>query len=143
MVVSVGELFRVARALREVALEAARDPGEEPATEGLVVVTDDLAHHDGATVGEVAARTGVAQSLVSKVVAELRDGGVVTTAPEEGDRRRTRIFLAPSTRAALLPERGGRSMDAALRLRFAELSDDELSQLQATLDQLAALIMRP
>lgn len=142
MVVSVGELFRLARVLREVALDAARDPGEEPATEGLVVVADDLAHHDATTVGEVAGRTGIAQSLVSNVVAQLRDAGVVTTVVDERDRRRTRIHLAASVREGLLAERGQRDVEVALRQRFADLADDERAQLEETLRQLAVLIAR-
>lgn len=58
----------------------------------MVAVTDDIAHRDGTTVGEIADRTGLAQSFVSKVVAQLREGGVVEMAVNDLDRCRNRIW---------------------------------------------------
>ena len=142
VVVSVGDLFRVARTLREVALEVARDPGEDQPSEGLVVVTEDIAHHDGTTVGEIAARTGVAQSFVSHVVARLREGGVVETVVDEGDRRRSRIQLTASARGQLFPERGRRDVEEALFRRLPELSAAERSRIEAALEQLASVVAR-
>ena len=45
------------------------------------------------TVTEIAERTGVAQSLVARVVAQLHDGGVVETATDETDRPCTRSAI--------------------------------------------------
>ena len=137
VVVNVGELFRVARLLREVALEAARDPDEAVASEGLVVVTDDVVHHDDTTVTEIAERTGVAQSLVSKVVAQLHDGGVVETATDETDRRRTRIRLTDLARSQVLAERARRPVDDVLRQRFPELDEKALARIEAAIELLA------
>lgn len=120
VVVTVGELFRLSRLLREMALMAATDPGEPPPSAGLVAVTDDIAHHEGTTVGETAARTGLAQSLVSKVVAQLCAGGVVEMTVDERDRPRSLIRITDSARREVFAERGQRSVADVLRQRFPE-----------------------
>src|SRR5947209_1059893 len=103
---TVGELFRLARLLREVAIVAARGPDEPPAPPGLVTIVDDVAHHDGTSVGEVAARTGLAQSLVSKTIARLRDAGVVKVSVDPTDRRRGRITITETARSQIFAMRG-------------------------------------
>ncbi len=137
VVVTVGELFRLSRVLREIALAAATDPGEPPPSAGLVAVTDDIAHHEGTTVGETATRTGLAQSLVSKVVAELREGGVVEMTVDERDRRRNLIRITDSARREVFSERGRRSVADVLRQRFPERPEAQLTQLEALLEALA------
>lgn len=136
-VATVGDLFRITRLLREVALDAARDSGEAVASAGLVVVTEDVAHHDDTTVTEIAKRTGVAQSLVSKVVAQLHDGGVVEAVVDSADRRRTRIRLTELARSQMLPERARRPVNEALFRRFPDLDQKELAQVEAAIEQLA------
>lgn len=135
--VTVGELFRVSRLLREVALAAASDPGEAAPSEGLVVVTDDIVHHDDTTVTETAARTGMAQSLVSKVVAQLHEGGIVETVIDETDRRRSRIRVTDLARSQILPQRARRPVSDELRQQLPELDEKALARIEATLDQLA------
>jgi len=137
VVVTVGELFRLSRVLREVALEAAADPGETAPSVGLVAVTDDIVHHEGTTVGETAARTGLAQSLVSKVVAQLRDGGVVEMTVDETDRRRTLIRITDSARTQVFANRGQRSVADVLRHRCPERSEAQLARIEAALEALA------
>src|SRR5947209_2570426 len=119
--VTAGELFRLARILREVALAAVRDPEEPPAPPGLVAIADDIAHHDGTTIGEIAARTGLAQSLVSKTVARLREAGVVTACVDANDRRRSHITITDTARSQVFAARGARSVTSALQDRFPSL----------------------
>lgn len=142
VVVTVGELFRVSRLLREVALAAARDPGEGAPSAGLVVVTDDIAHHDDTTVTQIAARTGMAQSLVSKVVAQLHEAGVVESVSDDTDRRRTQIRLTSLARSHVLPERARRTVRDALRQRLPELDEQALARIEVALDQLARQLPR-
>jgi DNA-binding MarR family transcriptional regulator len=139
--VTAGELFRLARLLRDLALAAARDPDEPPAPPGLVAITDDIAHHDGTSVGEIAARTGLAQSLVSKTVARLRDAGVVDVAQDANDRRRTRIAISRNARSQVFATRGGRSVTRALRDRFPGLPAKRLGKVEALLDQLGTELL--
>jgi DNA-binding MarR family transcriptional regulator len=133
---TAGELFRLARLLREVALTATRDPDEPPAPPGLVAVADDIAQHDGTTVGEIAARTGLAQSLVSKTVARLRDAGVVSARQDPTDRRRTRITITHAARSQILATRGARTVTRALNARLPSLSAERIAKVEALLDQL-------
>ncbi len=133
---TAGALFRLARLLREVALAAARDSDEPPAPPGLVSVTDDIAHHDGTTVGEIAARTGLAQSLVSKTVARLREAGVVNACVDATDRRRTRITITDTARSQVLATRGARTVTRALHDCFPSLSAERVAEVEALLEQL-------
>lgn len=134
---NVGELFRLARLLRELAVEAARGPGEPPAPPGLVAITDDIAHHDGTSVGEIAARTGLAQSLVSKTVARLRAAGVVDVCVDARDRRRTRITVTETARSQIFATRGARTVTKALHDHFPALSAERVAEVEALLDRLA------
>jgi len=119
------------------ALEAATDPGETAPSVGLVAVTDDIVHHEGTTVGETAARTGLAQSLVSKVVAQLREGGVVEMTVDETDRRRALIRITDSARTQVFANRGHRSVADVFRHRFPERSEAQLARIEAALEALA------
>jgi DNA-binding MarR family transcriptional regulator len=134
---TVGELFRLARLLRDVAIAAAREPDEPPASPGLVNITNDIAHHDGTSVGEVAARTGLAQSLVSKTVARLRDAGVVEVTVDSTDRRRTNITITEPARSRIFATRGARGVTTALHDHLPGLSVERIAEVETLLDQLA------
>jgi DNA-binding MarR family transcriptional regulator len=139
--VNVGELFRLARLLREVAIEAARGPDEPAAAPGLVAITDDIARHDGTSVGEIAARTGLAQSLVSKTVAHLRDAGVVDVCVDASDRRRSRITITQTARSQIFATRGARTVTKALHEHFPALSAECVTRIEALLDRLATELL--
>jgi DNA-binding MarR family transcriptional regulator len=85
------------RLLREVALDATADPGETPVSAGDVAIAEDIARHEKASVGAIAARTGLAQSLVSRTAAKLHDAGLVVTERDPGDGRRILISIAPAS----------------------------------------------
>lgn len=135
--VTAGELFRLARLLREVAVAAARDPDEPPAPPGLVAIADDIAHHDGTSIGEIVVRTGLAQSLVSKTVARLRDAGLVDVGQDATDRRRTRIAITDTARSQVFATRGARTVTDALHDLLPGLPAERVAELEALLDQLA------
>ena len=137
---TAGELYRLARLLREVALAVVADPDEAPIPLGLVLITDDIARHDGTTITEITARTGLAQSLVSKTVIRLRDAGVVNTQADPTDRRRTRITISTAARSDIFADRGSRTITRALQHRFPELRRKELTAVEAQLDQLIAAL---
>jgi DNA-binding MarR family transcriptional regulator len=137
---TVRELFWLGRLLREVAISAARGPDEPPAPLGLVAITDDIAQHDGTSVGEIAARTGLAQSLVSKTVARLRDAGVLEVRLDPADRRRTRVAITQAARSQVFAARGARSVTSALHDRFPQLSDDRIVEVETLLDRLATAL---
>ena len=134
---NAGELHRLARTLREMALTATADPGEPRVSAGDLAIAEDVAHHSGTTVGAVADRTGLAQSLVSRTVAQMRDAGVFVTASDPADGRRTLVSVAPATRAGVFRSRGGRPIDDALRAHLPDASAADLRRVGELLDELA------
>lgn len=147
-VMDAGRLHRLARMLREIATAATAEAGDDRVSAGDLAIIEDLARYDGTTVGEVARRTGLAQSLVSTTVAGLRRGGVVTSEPDPGDRRRTLITIEGSVREHVFSERALRPVDVALRfaVRTADpdVDDAEVDARVETagrlLDELATLL---
>lgn len=138
---NAGELHRLARLLREVATTASADPGEERVSAGVLAIVEDVAHHGGTTVGQIAARTGLAQSLVSTTVAELRDAGVLTTSTDQRDRRRVLVTVDPAARTDLLRARGGRPVAPALRELVPGASARELAHVEQLLEELAQRLL--
>jgi DNA-binding MarR family transcriptional regulator len=135
--VTAGQLHRLARLLREVALIGTADPGEPAPAPGLVAVTEDIARHPATTVAEIATRTGLAQSLVSTAVAKLKAAGVVQSQPDQNDRRRVRLAITPAARTHVFADRGGREIATALHERFPDLPPERIATIEALLDQLA------
>lgn len=135
-------MHRLAKVLREIATEASAEPGDDPIPAGELAVVEDIAHHDDTSIGEIARRTGHAQSLVSKTVGYLRDAGVVSTTRDPADGRRLLVRLNPAARAGLLAVRGGRPVTAALTLRVPDLTAQQRSRLDRLLDEVAATLLR-
>jgi DNA-binding MarR family transcriptional regulator len=140
--VNAGELHRLARVLREIATAATADPGEPPVSAGDLAIAEDIAHHEGAAIGEIAQRTGLAQSLVSKTVAAMREAGVVATAPDPADGRRMLVRIHPVARADLFRVRAARPIDAAILALRPGLTEVEMSRIEALLDELADHLVR-
>ena len=135
-----GQLHQVARLLREVALDATADAGETPVSAGDVAIAEDITQHDKASVGEIAARTGLAQSLVSRTVAKLHDAGVVVTERDPSDGRRVLISIAPGIRTGLFRSRAGRPIEPALRSRCPDTSEVEIARVVALLQELTDIL---
>jgi DNA-binding MarR family transcriptional regulator len=138
--VDAGQLHKVARLLREVALDATADPGEAPVSAGDVAIAEDIAHHEKPSVGEIVARTGLAQSLVSRTVAKFHDAGVVVTERDPDDGRRVLISIAPDIRTGLFRARARRPVEPALRSRYPDLSEAETARVIALLTELADML---
>lgn len=136
-----GRLHRLARVLRQSALAATAERGDGPVSAAVVAVVEDLAHHHGATVSQVAARTGLAQSQVSTTVAHLRAAGVVTAQADPGDKRRALLHVAPGVSADLLTSRAARPIEAALGQAHPHLTSEHLALLHTLLDQVADLLL--
>ena len=136
-----GQLHKVARLLREVALSATADPGEPPVSAGDVAIAEDIAHHEKTSVGAIAARTGLAQSLVSRTVAKMHDAGLVVTERDPDDGRRILISIASDIRTGLFRSRARRPIESALRSRYPDSSEAQISRVIALLDELADILV--
>lgn len=135
------DLHRLARTLREIALEATGNVGPDRVNAGQLAVFEDVARHPGASVTDITARTGLAQSLVSRIVHAAAAAGAVSISTDDRDRRKVRVELSVTARAAIL-QRADNSLESALLAHTPTLTDDELAALQRHLAAAAELLSR-
>ncbi|NUP64957.1 MAG: MarR family transcriptional regulator, partial [Nonomuraea sp.] len=88
---NVARMRRLGRRLVELSKAAAGETKGPPLTPGEEAVFEDVLRHPGGTVGEIQARTGFVQSHVSASVARMRERGLLRTAPDPADGRRTLV----------------------------------------------------
>lgn len=135
-------LHKLARVLRELATDLTSEASEGRASATEVTIGMDIFEHDQTTIGEIAKRTGVAQSQVSTTVAAMLDYGLVTIETDPMDRRRRRITLDPKARRQLASSRGRRPISDAIRDYLVRgnggtHSDAEVQAIEQLLDALA------
>ncbi|MFT4029976.1 MAG: MarR family transcriptional regulator, partial [Protaetiibacter sp.] len=130
-----------ARTLREIALDATGNVGNERVNAGQLAVFEDVARNPGASIAEITARTGLAQSLVSRIVHAAATGDAMAVTVDPRDRRKVRIELSPSTRTAMM-RRAANSLDSALAAHTPALSESERTALQQHLTAAAELLLR-
>lgn len=135
------DLHRLARTLREIALEATGNTGPDRVNPGELAVLEDIARHPGSAIRDITSRTGLAQSLVSRIVRAAAEGGALSIASDEHDRRRVRVELSASARATIL-QRASNPLDAALAARTPGLTQAERRSLQTHLTAAADLLER-
>jgi DNA-binding MarR family transcriptional regulator len=140
---NAGELHHLARVLRDIAIRATSDPGELPVSPGDLAIIEDISHHRDTPLGDIAKRTGLAQSLVSKTVARMRDAGVVRTKVDTDDRRRVLIAIDPKMRKGLFRTRAARPIEPAIRGQLQHATDAELAAIVTMLDRLLARLAPP
>lgn len=123
------DLHRLARTLREVALLATENTGEDRVNAGELAVLEDIARNPGSTISDITRRTGLAQSLVSRITHGMADGGALTIQRDSSDRRRVRVDLKPTTRKMIL-QRANNNIAVAVAETTPRLSDRERSALE-------------
>lgn len=137
----MSDLYQLGRRLAELALT---DMGADELglTTGEFLVLQDLFLNGRSPVGEIARRTGLAQSRVSTAVRTLTDRGFVATEADPADKRRTLVDLTPDVRAAGQKRRAARAdrtIGTALAAAGVEVA--ELDQLTAALARLHELLV--
>lgn len=133
------DLHRLARELRAIALLATENTGADRVNAGELSVLEDIARNPGATISEVTRRTGLAQSLVSRITRAMADAGALTIDPDDTDRRKVRIDLAPETRALILT-RANNSISEAIAESTPELSSRQRRELEHHLSEAERLL---
>ncbi|MEU1981885.1 helix-turn-helix domain-containing protein [Nocardia sp. NPDC019395] len=93
-------LHRLGRRLVELSRQVQLEPGDIRPSPAEELIISDVMFHSNSTVGDVVARTGYAQSYVSKCVADLVERGLLVTSTDESDRRRTIIGPSPMLQSA-------------------------------------------
>lgn len=135
-----GQLHKLARVLREIALDATADDGEAPVSAGDVAIAEHIAHHERTSVGEIASRTGLAQSLVSRTVAKMDGAGFVVSERDPADGRRRLISIAPTVRTGPFRSRARRPVEPSVRARYPHASNMEVARVVALLQELTDLL---
>ncbi len=134
-----GELHRLGRRLIEISRGATGEPGDLVLTPGESAVLEDVITHPDGSVSEISARTGFVQSHVSASVARLRERGLVTTAADPADGRRTRVRATDATVRAIV-RRAGRGIDGTVRDAVGD--PGQARRVTALLEELAGLLLR-
>jgi len=137
------QLYRLARHLREIALDATSNSQEERVSASELAIVEDVARHSQSAIGDIVRRTGLSQSLVSRIVASLRDAQVFTTEPDPADRRKMQVSINSQTQLQIFRERGGRSIEAALRQALPHLMPQDLTETVGMLERLSAHFAHP
>jgi DNA-binding MarR family transcriptional regulator len=105
---------------------------------GVRIVLVDVYEHPDATVGQIVERTGLPQSLVSSAVARLRDDGIVVTATDPADRRRTLVSPAHARPRRRQPDRPAtKALEQLLVDLHGPEGRDRLPEVLTALDVLA------
>jgi len=133
------ELHRLARVLREIALEATGNTGADRVNAGQLAVLEDVARHPRSTIGDITERTGLAQSLVSRIVHAAATDHALTVEQDETDRRRVRVELAGEVREAIL-DRSRNSTEDAIATYTPHLGAEDRERLGHHLEEAAALL---
>ena len=91
-------------------------------------------HHDGISMGDLAARLGVVARTVTGLTDGLEHDGLLQRVPDSADRRRINLTVTAEGRTVLRTARRSRIAKAAGP--FRALSDDERTELHRLLTSL-------
>jgi DNA-binding MarR family transcriptional regulator len=131
------DLIMLGRQLTKIGEEVLRGSAAQAMPAGPSLVLRDVFAHPDSPIGDIAGRTGLPQSYVSESVARLRDQGIVETAADPADGRRTLVRVSaqhPRTVAA----KGSAPVDAALAAALGEQAGTPaVTELVETLNTLA------
>ncbi|MFC4330879.1 MarR family winged helix-turn-helix transcriptional regulator [Streptomyces andamanensis] len=134
------QLLRLGKRLTDLGRDVVADPSGGTLTPGELAVIGDVFKHPGASVQDIRARTGFAQSHVSTSVQRLRDRGILLAAPDPADGRRTLLTLADQVRRVVHQ----RAAMPAEQVLSAALSDPgQTARAVALIGELARLLGIP
>lgn len=133
------DLHRLARELREIALRATGNTGDDRINAGELAVMEDIARHPHSAISDITRRTGLAQSLVSRITRAMADAGAVVIEPHPSDRRKVRVSLDASARAAAL-DRADSPATEAIAAALPTLTHEQRVRLEHHLTEAAGLL---
>jgi MarR family 2-MHQ and catechol resistance regulon transcriptional repressor len=135
----MSDLYRLGRCLAEIALTD-MGAGELDLTPGEFLVLQDLFLNGRSAIGDIAARTGLAQSRVSTSVRSFIERGWGITSADPADGRKTLADLTDQVRAAGARRREARA-EGRLATALAAVDPAERDALIASLDRLYQLLV--
>jgi DNA-binding MarR family transcriptional regulator len=135
------ELIMLGRKLTKIGEEAMRGGQAPPLPAGHALVLRDVLTHPGSSITDITARTGLAQSIVSKAIARFQDQGIVEVGADPADGRRT---LARVTAGHLgeVRRKGAVPADGALATALGEADPTAVAEIISVLEALA-IRLRP
>jgi DNA-binding MarR family transcriptional regulator len=116
---------------------AASDTSDEPISAGVLAVAEDIERNPRSPIGDIAERTGLAQSFVSKTVARFRDEGLFVIDQDPNDARRTLVSVAPGTSVTKHLPQSSKPIDDSIRTLFPDASDNQINRILLGLNVLA------
>jgi DNA-binding MarR family transcriptional regulator len=116
--------------------------GERPVAASTVAIVEDVTDHPRSPVTEIARRTGLAQSLVSRTVGRQHAAGIFTTGHDPADGRRTLVSVTTQARHRDFAERAERPISQAIHQVVAGLSSEQQDRIEAALNRLANELLR-
>jgi DNA-binding MarR family transcriptional regulator len=131
-------LHRLGKRLIDLSRTVTTAAADPTMTAGEVAVLEDVFKHPDSPVIDIQARTGFAQSHVSGSVARLKARGLLVTAQDPEDGRRTLVRLAEPARRAII-RRANRPADSALAAAVPDA--ERASRVAELLDELADLLL--
>lgn len=130
------QLNRLARRLVELSRQASTYRDDLVPAPGEAAILGEVVEHPGCSIRDLCERTGFAQSHISTIVAALTERGLLETATDPADRRRTLVH--PGTPLVRGVNRRQRPIDDTLA---AALADPAAARRAAELlDELAAIL---
>jgi DNA-binding MarR family transcriptional regulator len=130
------DLIVLGRQLTRIGEEAMRGSRAQALPTGPTLVLRDVLANPDSSVGEVSARTGLPQSYASESIARLRDKGIVETAPDPADGRKTLVRLS-RRHARNIATKGAVSVDDVLAAALGEQDSVKLKSILTTLGELS------
>lgn len=138
---NAGQLHRLARVLREIAQAATANEGEKPVAASTVAIVEDVTDHPHSPITEIARRTGLAQSLVSRTVDRLHAAGILTAGHDPADGRRTLVSVTPEARHRDFAQRAERPISDTICQVVPGMSSEQQHRVEAALDVLAGELL--
>lgn len=125
------------RQLTKIGEEALRGGQAPPLPTGHALVLRDVLAHPGSSVTDITARTGLAQSIVSKAIARFQERGIVEVGADPADGRRT---LARVSDGHLndVRRKGAATADARLAAALGADGPAAVAEIISGLETLAA-----
>ena len=134
------QLNSLVRQLREIALTASRRQGDEELSVAQLAVIESVARTPGSSIADITRDTGLAQSWISKIVADQCSKGVFVQTKDPKDQRRTLISFSTSAEKLTFMIRGTARIDGAIKQMFPHLSPGEIELILRNLDLIHALL---
>jgi DNA-binding MarR family transcriptional regulator len=131
------DLIVLGRQLAKIGESVMREGVAPPTPTSVGLVLADVLAHPGSSISDITARTAMPQSHVSETVARLVEQGLVESAPDVADKRRTIVCAVKShprnvARAAMVPA------DDALIDAFGDVSPHTARELITAIENLAS-----